>query len=53
MSRFGGPESDECCEEATVLLPMDDVLLDLELGSEVRSRSAWTGGCGDLEGCLE
>lgn len=53
MVRFGGAESDECCEEATVLLPIDDVLFDFELGSDMRSRSEWTGGCGDLEGCLE
>lgn len=31
-------------------LPTDDVLLDLELGSDVRSVSAAIGGCGDREG---
>lgn len=47
--RFGA-DSDECCDEATVWLSIDDVLFDLELGFEVRSASAAIGGCGDREG---
>lgn len=40
-----GADSDECCEDAAVRLPIDDVLLDLELGFEVRSVSKFMGGC--------
>jgi hypothetical protein len=46
-----GAESEECCDEAAVLLPIDEVLLDLELGFEVRSVSTCKGGgCGDRDG---
>lgn len=45
-----GADSNECCDEATVWLSIDDVLFDLELGLEVRSASAAIGACGDREG---